>query len=388
MVQAFISTCPFFVCLFWLLVLVHKPTRNKARACLCVFMAVCVCLFFCHAAFFNHEYALYYAIDVVYSCTSMALYPLFYLYIRLLTKSGTVWRYGWVFLPTLLFTLSQAFLYAYMPDDEQTHFVHQIIFGEPGTYAFSNFGNSQMFLLFMNRAVYALQCVLVVFSGSKLILDYHKRLKEFYANTDDKRLHKLLVILYVFILCSLVSGACNFIGRPFFVNNPWMLAIPSVLYSGLLFIIGHFGYTVSFSNEDFEKDIQQVVKLEKEVVTAISNQSLPQELAQRFKNLIEEEALFRQTDLRITDCVERLHTNRTYLSQVIHQQLDTSFSDLINTYRIEYAKRLMQQREELSIKEIGEMAGFSGDSSFYRAFKKAEGVPPGEWRQMALKNIS
>lgn len=385
MIQAFISNSPFFVCFFWLLVLVQKPARNTAHTCLCVYMAVCVCLFFCHAAFFNHEYALYYAIDVVYSSTSMAVYPLFYLYIRALTKGGAVWRYGWVLLPTLLFTVLQALLYAIMPDEEQTHFIHQIIFGEPGSYAFSKIGNSQLFLLFSNRAFYALQCVLVVVAGSKLIIDYHRRLMEFYADTEDKRLQKLLVILYVFIFCSLVSGACNFIGRPFFANNPWMLAIPSFLYSGLLFIIGHFGYEVSFTNEDFERDLQQVASLEKEVVIPSSNQTLPQELAQRLKHLIEEETLFKQADLRISDCVARLHTNRTYLSQVINQQLQTSFSDLINTYRIDYAKQLMRQYEELSLKEIGEMAGFSGDSSFYRAFKKAEGVPPGEWRHSATK---
>ena len=58
----------------------------------------------------------------------------------------------------------------------------------------------------------------------------------------------------------------------------------------------------------------------------------------------------------------------------------TSFSQVLNDYRHQLAKRLLAKTDE-SIAEIVYLTGFSEPSTFYRAFKRWEGLTPVEYRR-------
>ena len=79
----------------------------------------------------------------------------------------------------------------------------------------------------------------------------------------------------------------------------------------------------------------------------------------------------------------RMGSNRAYVSRIVNQDLNTSFSELINTYRVEYAKRLLQQSRPspVTIAEVVEQAGFSSESSFYRIFRHSAGMSPKAWNR-------
>lgn len=62
------------------------------------------------------------------------------------------------------------------------------------------------------------------------------------------------------------------------------------------------------------------------------------------------------------------------------QEAGTSFSQVLNDYRHHLAKKLLAKTEE-SIAEIVYLTGFSEPSTFYRAFKRWEGVTPVEYRK-------
>ncbi|MBQ6311378.1 MAG: helix-turn-helix domain-containing protein [Bacteroidales bacterium] len=105
------------------------------------------------------------------------------------------------------------------------------------------------------------------------------------------------------------------------------------------------------------------------------------ELQEEISRLIEEKELFRKKDIRISDIASELATNRTYISLIVNSSLGTSFSDLINSYRIEYAKKLMTEHPEMSHTEVAEESGFSSRTSFLRTFKAKTGQSPTEWKQ-------
>lgn len=62
------------------------------------------------------------------------------------------------------------------------------------------------------------------------------------------------------------------------------------------------------------------------------------------------------------------------------QEAGTSFSQVLNDYRHQLAKKLLAKTNE-SIAEIVYLTGFSEPSTFYRAFKRWEGVTPVEYRK-------
>jgi AraC-like DNA-binding protein len=61
------------------------------------------------------------------------------------------------------------------------------------------------------------------------------------------------------------------------------------------------------------------------------------------------------------------------------QSAGTSFQNEINNYRRALAKRLLAN-SETSISEVVYLTGFSEPSTFYRAFKRWEGLTPIEYR--------
>lgn len=68
------------------------------------------------------------------------------------------------------------------------------------------------------------------------------------------------------------------------------------------------------------------------------------------------------------------------LSFLINRVLDKHFFDFINTYRVEEAKTLLEDKG-LNIQEIMYQVGFNSKSSFYTAFKKQTATTPSNYRK-------
>ncbi|HED37105.1 MAG TPA: AraC family transcriptional regulator, partial [Ignavibacteria bacterium] len=67
---------------------------------------------------------------------------------------------------------------------------------------------------------------------------------------------------------------------------------------------------------------------------------------------------------------EKCKTNRSYLSQIIHEKYQLSFNNFINKYRIEEAMRLLMEPAgiDIPLKALHERLGFSSYTRFYEAF--------------------
>lgn len=71
--------------------------------------------------------------------------------------------------------------------------------------------------------------------------------------------------------------------------------------------------------------------------------------------------------------------SKTYFSHLFHDNTGVSFKQYQITLRIEYAKRMLEERE-LPIIDVGFECGFHTPSQFNRAFKKVVGMTPSEYR--------
>jgi AraC-like DNA-binding protein len=95
------------------------------------------------------------------------------------------------------------------------------------------------------------------------------------------------------------------------------------------------------------------------------------------------EKLYRNEKLTIDDVAEKLETNSKYLSQIINESHQKNFYTYINTFRIEEAQRLLndRQHQKYSIQGIARLAGFSSKSSFNEAFRRITGMTPSEYQE-------
>jgi AraC-like DNA-binding protein len=105
-------------------------------------------------------------------------------------------------------------------------------------------------------------------------------------------------------------------------------------------------------------------------------------------DLMEAEKPYTDGDLTIQKLAERLMIPAQHLSQTINERLSQSFSEFINAYRVEEAKRqlLDSKKKHYSILAIAEEVGFNSKSSFNAVFKKYTSITPSEFRKAANGN--
>ena len=370
------TVMPMFVCLFWASMLALELTtdgKNRPRLHLMTFYIVASILYFGHCVFFNHSIHILPLTDTLYLMANLSVYPLYYFYISsLTTRKGHDLRKWVMLVPAIILGGICGGLYIYMSPEEIQQFVTLYLYegehtGLMGTAAM------QAIVHDVSRGFFFLLVIPTFVYGRHHLLQYERLLKDVYADVEGKSLTSIRYMLFAFVLTAVASFVANLIGRQQFDEKSWLLAIPSTLFSALLFVIGYVGYRQQFSMQDIEADEQQADAV-------VADQPAISELRKRIELLMEQEQLYRQPNFKIVDLVQRLNTNRNYIYLAINREMGLSFSEYINRMRINYATLLMSQHPDMSLSEIAEQSGFTSSTSFYRNFKQFRGVGPKEYK--------
>jgi AraC-like DNA-binding protein len=203
------------------------------------------------------------------------------------------------------------------------------------------------------------------------------------------------------VLAAVLSFVCNLLGRYRFTDSIVALATASFLFTTLIFLLGYVGLVQEFSVRDIENDCandsdfkekgaeenssnEETTELKQQEQDEKNNDSIEKNtsreqmrwLGERISNLMEEEQVYLQHDLRIIDLAYRLNTNRTYIQRAILEIRKCSFSEYINQLRIDYADRLLEEHPEYAITEIAERSGYTSLSTFYRNYRSIRGRTP------------
>ena len=371
MLAILVSSLPMIVCgvLSVLIVLSLYDCRNMAKTRLLFFMATATLLYLAHFIYFNRLMAVIPLTDAIYCFCNLAVFPLYYLYIVELTDyRPNRWRQAIYLLPSLLGGVAVGLLYILMDRQEMTLFIEHYLYGNEFA---SLFGLTfwQAMIPVAVRIVFALQVPLVLYFGFRRITAYNAVVETNYSDIEGKRIVWVKTLLVLFAVTSLVSFVFNLIGRQRFIDEAVPLAIPAVLFSMLLLLIGHVGLNQRFSVQDIEAE----VFLESEPIPEDCAYS---ELLEKIRKLMSEEKLYLYPNLKVSDLARLLNSNRNYIYNAINVEMGISFSDYINSQRIDYASQLLKAHPELSINDVMFKSGFTSTSAFYRNFKKFKGITP------------
>ena len=70
---------------------------------------------------------------------------------------------------------------------------------------------------------------------------------------------------------------------------------------------------------------------------------------------------------------------------VLFEESSMSFSQTVTTLRIERSRRLLREAPAMTIAEIAFASGFDSLATFYRVFRAAQGITPGDFREAATR---
>ncbi len=124
------------------------------------------------------------------------------------------------------------------------------------------------------------------------------------------------------------------------------------------------------------RDSEPVARYETSALTPARVESLWEAL----EAAMVEQKPYLDNELRIADLAEQVNVPAHHLSQVINQQAGRNFFDFINQYRVEEARRLLDDGQ-LSMTAVAFESGFNSQSAFYRQFKKVTGLTPRQYQR-------
>ena len=101
----------------------------------------------------------------------------------------------------------------------------------------------------------------------------------------------------------------------------------------------------------------------------------------KIETLIQEQKLYQNPELSLTEISKKLQTNASVISKAINQGFAMNFNDFINNYRIEAVKEMFAKNEhkKSTLLGIAHDCGFNSKATFNRAFKKNTGFSPKEY---------
>ena len=173
-----------------------------------------------------------------------------------------------------------------------------------------------------------------------------------------------------------------------------------VLVLGLLYYLYHRKNKLYLS---IVKQNQDAIKRENELnrrISELENQgstpgkyassSLTDEkslaLFRQLEHLMRNEKIYRDNDLTKDKVSELLGTNRTYLSRIINEQTQMSFTYYVNRFRIEEAiRQLSDPTNDTPLKALASELGFNSLSTFYNLFQSSVGMTPAQYRSKVKK---
>lgn len=384
LVQHIIELTPFYISALWGVVFLLNPQKaNRARFGLGIFMITTSVVYLSHAIYFEGEFELYRKIDPLYALAGLSVWPMYYLYIRLLTRDVNFKPgYLWHLLPAITIAILLEMSFQFAATSEKEAYINLVLIHNkwPGADATAML-KTMATIFFTGRIIFGLQVFIYLLLGYRLVRKYNERIANFYSNLEGKQLVWIELLTISLLITAVVSSVANFLGRGYFLDSN-LLIIPSALFSILFFIIGLQGNKQDHNIADVVIDEAEGVKL---------NEFRPDraDLKEKLITYMEKEQSFLDPNFRITTLCSKLYTNRTYLSNLINNEFEMSFSDFINQYRIKFAKELMSAKKNsnYSINHFSEEAGFGSVSSFNRAFKQFEGITVGEYRKKLKMNM-
>lgn len=248
---------------------------------------------------------------------------------------------------------------------------------------------------FSNRSFFSLVLICIGISNlgynifSLILLRKHQKLiKDNYSHIENKDLRWLQTFLIASLLIFIVNVSLYNINNYLKFTTFNELSKYSYIFATLyVFYLAYFGIK---QGEVFADNIEanfetNLIKSDNPLYIKIEHKDTIHKLL----FLMEKEQPYLDPEITLAKLSNYLNIKPELLTEVLNSSLNNNFFDFINKHRIEEfkIKCVRSEFKHLSIIGIAYECGFNSKASFYRAFKKFEGISPSEYiSKVSLKS--
>jgi len=191
---------------------------------------------------------------------------------------------------------------------------------------------------------------------------------------DAKWLNSLVAILMLYASIGILHVLMDVL-----FNIEFSILLDIFVFVSMITIIGFYGLKFKVV---YESDIID----SKSSLPEYKNSPLKKENTSRLKGKID--TFFNSSEdylnpqFSLTELSEKLNIPKHHLSEIINQEMKTTFYDIVNKKRIQYAmKRISEQSESnITLEGLGYESGYNSKSSFFHHFKKYTEKTPRQYK--------
>ena len=309
------------------------------------------------------NYVFVYPHTYLMSTWSSLLYgPLLFLYFRRVSEQ-TEFKFLDLlhFLPTIILTIYMAItVYSYSGNDKISDMLIRLRSGlSPGD-------SSQLTILVILKAL--VLTTYAYFIHQQLLIN--KNLVSSPKNITWQRniyaIHLFYIIAYIIYGASIIEQ----------IQNGFLYHAPLILMAAMVIYIG---FAANVQPHVFSGRYTYDTLLFPKYIKSGLTESLSCELKDNLFHLFHHQKLYRRNDINLDLVAEKLNTSRHNASQIINEQFKMSFHEMVNKYRIDEAKQLLQKEPDATIIDIAYEVGYNNKVSFNKAFKKDTQLTPTQY---------
>ena len=377
MIRTLILLSPVYVSLFWIISLQSNKKNSTVPArFLSFFMSVGVICFLGQYIFFAPYPDLFPFWEPFLALFGGIAFPLYYIYFRLLTvddKFSFRKHFKYLIVPLLIAVVYTVGIFLTPFEQYKAWLYDESLFPDSPYIQFLGIMRKIVKLTFM------VLLVITFFLNKALLKKYAHKAEQYYSDVQDGKNNNAKIMNYFLVFISLSSFVAHVVGRKLLLPSEIIQDVIWLIFAVSLYGIGYMGFKQKPVNPTYEL----AVEVEKD--SANNELHFSQRLImEKLLIVFKEEKLFLNSDLNINDVVQKVGTNRTYISAIINQQYNQNFCAFVNSFRLEELERIFCDQPLLSNQLLAEQSGFGSFNSMKRSIVAQTGLSVPEWKNNIL----
>ena len=378
MVRTILLLTPIYITLFWSIALTgNKKKQSIPQSLLSKFMLFLVLCFISIFLYYAPFPAIYPYFDCMFQYSISLIFPIYYLYFRLLTideKISIKIHARYLVIPFILATIYSVEVCLIPWTEFTTWLFNENAFPDSPEFQFLSITRDIIWIHFI------VQLIITFIANKILIKKYGVKEEQYYSDLEEENYKNAKFLNYCMAFLFIISLITFAITYEFTLPNQTFLYAILSISSIMFYLIGYVGSKQIPINPTFEIVSNSVIQNQFEIIPADSRKKILHKMLLQF----EEEKIYLNSQLNIMDIVQAVGTNRTYISTIINQQYNQNFCSFVNSYRINELENVLLENPDYTNEILAESCGFGSLNSLKRAIFSKTGMSLSDWKKQYI----
>ena len=251
-------------------------------------------------------------------------------------------------------------------------------------------------ILIGSVVLYIVNCIIHIVLFHRTYLRSVQKLEQYYDEEENNKMKWIRFCYIMMMLTQMFVLVYMLLPRGFMkIYTLWYVLFMVYFSANFISFLGSnkllldaFAYK-TLSGQEIMERIERRKRMKKGAKEAqpLDSQVTEQEL-NRIEHALDKwvkEKRYREYDKTREQIANELNTSKEMLHLFFVTRMSVDFKTWRTRLRIEEAKILLLENQEMSINIVAELSGFSDRSNFHRQFTKIVGCSPKQWRESAGK---